>query len=66
MADPYIAPCPFCRSPDTHESSNGTEDLFIVCNTCGGCGPSAPTSEAAVAQWNLWEQPPAEVCDGMV
>lgn len=44
--------CPFCGGSDLHLSSNGYDNAYVECSTCGAQGPSHETNEAAIKEWN--------------
>lgn len=36
-----LLPCPFCGDPDPEVLETGDEEFAVVCNCCGGTGPTA-------------------------
>jgi Lar family restriction alleviation protein len=44
------APCPFCGKTELEVSSNGEDNYWVMCNTCGAEGPTAKENKV----WMHW------------
>lgn len=47
-------PCPFCGERLNLEARVNTLNLrwYVVCGTCGACGPDSPGRVSAQANWD--------------
>lgn len=52
MSANSISPCPFCASDQATPVEIDIERWSIVCNSCGGVGPTAENLAEAIDAWN--------------
>ena len=64
MTDEYLKPCPFCGETEEIKEDGagilGTSEGFsnwVVCETCGGCGPVLDDNAQAAEAWNRRHEP---------